>query len=265
MSARVRRALGSCGDDPGLAAGARVGPKVYGELDGGGAPSRRNGSCPTRPRHTPGSSTNLGVIVVLHGVQGFAAHAFEPNHGLDRFQAAAVALGLPPFVLAVADGGPTLWFDRPDGERPQSLIVEGLLPVIADLGLSTERVALYGWGSGGYGAILLLERLGIERVTAVASTSPALFSRWDEVDGYHADEAEYERLDAFDRIGLLEQVPYRVTCGDEDPFADEVERFRAAFPVAPVGGIEAGCRDQAYWHRAHPDMLAYLAPSLGPS
>ena len=42
-------------------------------------------------------------------------HAAVAALGLDRFLAAAVAAGVPPFAIATVDGGTTYWHPRPDG------------------------------------------------------------------------------------------------------------------------------------------------------
>ena len=205
---------------------------------------------------------SMPLIVVLHGAQGFAGHAFDDNHGLGRFQNDVVARTGRPFALALVDGFRTLWFDREGGPQAQALVTEGLFGVVEELGLSTDRVALYGWGTGGFGVLRLAIELGPDRVVGIGSLAPAIFPQWDFVPGYYQSEQEWQAHDPHRLIDQLSEFPLRVDCGEGDPFASEVARFRSAFDPAPEGAIDPGCRDYRYWHKKHPLMLEFLTDRL---
>jgi len=145
-----------------------------------------------------GSPRGLGVVVALHGLGGDAA-------GTSRSVALAMAAaGVPPsFAAITVDGGATYWHRRADGDDPLGMIVHEVLPRAAALGLRTGRVGIVGDSMGGYGALLLAERLapggrapGTQRAqkaqrapgaAAVAAISPAIFASY--ADARQADAA----------------------------------------------------------------------------
>ncbi|MBV9098912.1 MAG: esterase, partial [Frankiaceae bacterium] len=68
----------------------------------------------------------------------------------------------------------TYWHRRSDGDDPQLMLLTEFIPLLASRGLRTDRLGLAGWSMGGYGALLLAERIGPSRCAAVAVDSPAL-------------------------------------------------------------------------------------------
>ncbi len=166
------------------------------------------------------------------------------------------------FALALIDGFRTLWFDQAGGPQSRSLVTEGLFGVVEELGLSTDRLALYGWGTGGFGVLGLAVELGIERVAAVGSLAPAIFPDWEFVPGYYHSQEEWQAHDPHLLLDELSRFPLRIDCGSGDPFANEVERFRNAFDPPPEGAVDPGCRDYRYWHKKHPLMLEFLLERL---
>ena len=67
-----------------------------------------------------------------------------------------------------------------DGTDGGAMILDEFLPMLANdprLNLSTDRIGLFGWSMGGYGALRLASMLGAPRVAAVAVSSPAMLTR----------------------------------------------------------------------------------------
>ena len=259
--ARIRRWLGACGEDPGLPVAA-PGPLESGVL----ADRWLHARTEWYVSYPPGSAVGdrLPVVLVLHGSEGTAEHAFEVNHGLDRIQASMVP-DHPPFALAAVDSHDTFWHPRADGRDPLALITDGFVPVLTELGLIVNSIPIHGWGSGGYGAFLARDRLESDgiHVPAIASLSPAIFPTWDFVSGAYdsAEDLERWRIDAF--VDGIDPLTLLVDCGRDDPFAEPVAAFRQRFAdantgVAPVGSNLDGCRDMAFWHRRHPDHLKFV-------
>jgi pimeloyl-ACP methyl ester carboxylesterase len=118
-------------------------------------------------------------------------------------------------------------------------VVEEFLPLLARLDgppLSTTRIGLTGWSMGGYGAVLLAERLGASRVAAVAAVSPALWTRASDAAAGAFDDAEdFARHDVFAGRERLRGLAVRVDCGSADPFVDAARAFVAG-PAGPGGG-----------------------------
>jgi enterochelin esterase-like enzyme len=94
----------------------------------------------------------LPVLLVLHGASGDHATAVT-SLGMDRFLAEACEDGTAPFVIAAVDGGATYWRPQSDGSDSSRMLVEEFLPMLAERGLATDRLALTGWSMGGYGVL----------------------------------------------------------------------------------------------------------------
>jgi S-formylglutathione hydrolase FrmB len=134
---------------------------------------RRDGWCLIHP---PGQHEDLPLVVALHGLGEDHSSLLGPAFGLDRYLAAAVADGVPPFQIAAADGGTSYWHLRPDGEDASAMVTGELLSLLHRRGVRTRRIGLMGWSMGGYGALRLAGELGPERVGGVVAASPAIWS-----------------------------------------------------------------------------------------
>jgi len=250
---RLDRALGRCGDQPRTPAGVAT---------------VRTGRYRSRARRTEvGWSlvrpqgrrlAGLPVVVVLHGLGGDHASAVT-DLALPQY------LGRSPFALLTVDGGGTYWHRRANGDDPLRMITDELLPRLRRLGLRTDRIGLYGYSMGGYGALLAAERLGPDRVAAVAAASPAVFPTYDAARGANADAfddaADFHRNDVLRGLPRLRDVPSWVGCGHSDVFADITETIRRRLPNT-VGGLSEGCHDTAYWRRELPGVLQFLETQL---
>ncbi|MFN2539688.1 MAG: alpha/beta hydrolase [Mycobacteriales bacterium] len=209
----------------------------------------------------PGPGT-LPLMVVLHGRGGDHSTAFEDLH-LDGYLAQAVERGVPPFAVATVDGGEDSYYHpRRSGIDPQRMLLEELLPQLARHQVRTGRFAVGGWSMGGYGALLVAERLGPSRVAAVAVDSPALFrSAGQTAHGAFDDAADFRRHDVLAGAARLKGIPMRVTCGLSDPFIDGVRRLLSLLPSAPRD-LRPGGHDDAFWRASAPDQLAFVGRHL---
>lgn len=206
--------------------------------------------------------TSLPVMVVLHG-RGDSHTDLVRTHHLERFLAAAVTSGVPPFALASVDGGEhSYWHRRAAGDDAQAMVIDELLPLLAARGLRTSRVALGGWSMGGYGALLLASVLGPSRVAAVAVDSPALWTRWeDSARGAFDGRADFAAHDVLASAAALAGIPVRVSCGTSDPFLPGVKAFLRAVPSAERD-LAPGAHDLAWWQHAAPGQLAFVGRHL---
>src|SRR4051794_4611641 len=129
--------------------------------------------------YPPGTKAgdDLNFLLVLHG-RADDHTAVLGSHRLGAFLATVVREGVAPFALVAVDGGDhDYWHRRSSGADAQAMLVDELLPMLAARGLRTDRFAVGGWSMGGYGALLLAERLGPQRIAAVAVDSPAIWTR----------------------------------------------------------------------------------------
>ena len=193
-----------------------------------------------------GDGHGLPVCLVLHGAS--ATTADYSGFGLGRFLTAAVQAGVPPFVLAGADGGATGW-QASGTDDPQRMLTEELPAWCAARGWDTSRLAAYGWSLGGRGSLLLAERdPGLLR--AVSALSPAV--RHDDVVIADADRLDGHRV--------------AVWCGESDALLPAVRSLVAAIPGGPaVASYAPGAHTRGYWNTVTPAAFAFVGRALAGS
>jgi hypothetical protein len=180
----------------------------------------------------------LSLLVCLHGAGANHQTAFEAL-GIDRFLAAAVAAGVPPFVVASVDGDPHgYWHPRASGTDSAAMVHAELVPMLRQRFSLADSLGLYGWSMGGYGALRMVMR-GAAVQVAVAS-SPALFAAFEPGAFAAYESGAFDSLADFRREGLRGEgakypsVPTRIDCGNGDPFyfpvRDFVEDMRGRWP-----------------------------------
>lgn len=211
--------------------------------------------------HRPGA--RLPVVVSLHG-RGASHRTTFTTLGLGGVLDRLVAGGVGPFALASVDGGDHgYWHRRADGTDPGAMVVDEFVPMLRDRGLDTDRLGLYGWSMGGYGALLLAGRRRLP-VRALAVASPALFAAAGSTPpGAFDSAADFARHDVYGRPDLLDGVALRVDCGRSDPFYSATRDFVDRLPQRPAGRFGPGEHTAAYWRRVAPAELAFLGRHLG--
>jgi S-formylglutathione hydrolase FrmB len=255
---RLRRALGMTGPAghiPDVTPGAVVSGSFRSEHRLGA----ETGWSVIYPRAQP---EPLPVLVALHGLHS-SHRTWVDDLGVDRFLAAAVKGGVPPFAIAAVDGGTTYWHPRPDGEDAGAMVVDEFLPLLARRGLRTERLGFHGYSMGGYGALRLAPIVGRSRVRVVSVLSAAV---WQPGGGFSpsgfADQAEYDRFTVFGHQADLDGIPVRLDCGTEDPFCPADRAYVAGFDRAITATFTDGAHDPAYWTRMMPAQLAFVGRRL---
>ncbi|MET3804551.1 enterochelin esterase-like enzyme [Nakamurella sp. UYEF19] len=214
----------------------------------------------------PGQTGTLPVAVVLHGRSVTHTEAVTGLH-YDRYLAAAVAGGVPPFALVTVDGGDIVyWHQRENGDDPLTMIRDELLPIVAEQGLRTDRIGVTGWSMGGYGALLIGGQLGAAKVAAVAAISPALFADYASSSaGAYDSEADFEANDPRADPTRLDGIQVLIDCGTDDPFADQARAMRNLLHPAPAGAMTGGAHTAAYMTRVAPQQMAFLGNALHPA
>ena len=192
-----------------------------------------------------GDGAGLPVCLVLHGAS--ATTADYGAFGLGRFLTAAVRSGVPPFVLAGADGGRTYWLGDGAGDDPQRMVHDEIPAWCEELGFDTSRMAAYGWSMGGFGSLYAAaSHAGWLR--GVAALSPAV-APGDDV---------------FSRADALVGPEVALWCGTADPLHDNVQALAAAIPGGPaIAAYAPGAHTRRYWNRITPDAFAFVGRSLG--
>lgn len=181
------------------------------------------------------------------------------------------AARITTFAVICVDGGGTYWHRRADGDDPIGMIIHEVLPRATAAGLATRRIGIAGESMGGYGALLLAQRMPAPGTAAVAALSPAIFASYADAReasaGAFDSQQDFAGNDVFAGISALRQVPVWVACGADDPFEPQAALFRARLAALTSqqvpGGILGGCHDEAFWLRNLPGALQFVGRHLG--
>jgi len=210
--------------------------------------------------HGPGD--DLPVVVSLHGRGGNHRTSFSSLH-LDRYLDQVVKAGAPPVAIAAVDGGDhSYWHRRTDGTDASAMLREEFLPLLADRGLDTDRLGLFGWSMGGYGALLMAGKQNLP-VRAVAVSSPALFtSPGATAAGAFDSAADFDANDVYGNPSWLDGVRLRLACGLQDPFYAATHDLAGRLDPRPAEDFTRGGHNKNYWRQVAPAQLAWLGRRL---
>lgn len=213
------------------------------------------------PGHFPGDK--LPMCVAMPGRGSNHSTPFDAI-GLDRYLARVVGHGTKPFAVAAVDGGDhSYWHRRATGEDPQAMLLTEFLPLMKSRGLRTSRFAMMGWSMGGYGALLVAEKLGSSRVAAVAASSPALWHKASETPGGAFDSAEdFNAHDVFAGRPQLAGIPVRLACGQSDPFLAATKSFARGVPLLKGADFRIGGHTDSFWRDTAAAQLAFVGSAL---
>ncbi|ADP84727.1 alpha/beta hydrolase [Pseudofrankia inefficax] len=218
-----------------------------------------SGSSTSRTTTGTGQLPALPLCLVLHG-RGDDARSLVSGLAGPSYLAAATASGVAPFALAAVDGGETYWHRRANGDDPEKMLLDEVLPRLAAQGIGVDRFGVLGWSMGGYGGLLLARRQPA-RVVAVAASSPAVWGSYpDAAPGAFDSAADF----AANRVlgaGPAGEVSYRIDCGNADPFSRQAHRLATELGAAERG-FTVGCHDFGFWRRQLPAQLAFLGGAL---
>lgn len=190
-----------------------------------------------------------GTVLVLHGKTDSAEKAFT-ELGLEE-QAKATG-----FALAAIDGDSTYWSDDGAGTDTGRMVTEEFLPLLASKGLPVDRIGLTGYSMGGLGSLLIAERLGPQRVFAVAPMSAAV---WE--GGKPGVEGEAQR-EVRANAGKLSGIPTRIVSGTEDDLTEVNKSLAELVPQAETKW-SSGSHDFGYWGPALAEQLKWMSEKQG--
>ena len=180
----------------------------------------------------PGQTAALRPVIALHAKGANAAEVMAG--GVEQGLAQAVDAGLPPFAVVAVDGGGSYWHKRASGEDSGAMVLDELIPMLGSQGLDNSRVGFLGWSMGGYGALLLGARLGVDRTAAICAVSPALWTSAGAAAAGAFDGADDYAANSVWGRGEFASIPIRVDCGNSDPFDPATQQFIAQLPNPPA-------------------------------
>ncbi|MFL6107990.1 MAG: alpha/beta hydrolase, partial [Marmoricola sp.] len=136
------------------------------------------------------------------------------------------------------------------------------VPLLAERGLDTERLGLFGWSMGGYGALLVAGKQRLP-VKGVVVSSPALFtSPGATAPGAFDSPADFAANNVFGHPSWLDGLTLRLDCGLQDPFYAASRDLAGRLDRRPAGGFVAGGHDRTFWRRVAPAQLEFLGKLL---
>ncbi|ORW11009.1 alpha/beta hydrolase [Mycolicibacter longobardus] len=264
--AALRLGVGAAGAAGLFGAGMVRGPAAS-RATGNTYPTRESGSFVSAARggvetnwiiaRPPGQTGPLRPVIALHCKDGDAAWVMDL--GVEEELAQLTAAGRPPFAVVAVDGGNTYWRPHSSGEDSGAMVLNELIPMLADKGLDTARVGFMGWSMGGYGAMLLGTRLGPARTAGICAISPAIYMTYFGAPAGAFDSVDDWRTNSvFGLAPQLAPIPLRVDCGTSDSFYYATRSFVSPLKPPPAGGFSPGGHDVSYWREQLPAQLAWL-------
>ncbi|AMT69634.1 esterase [Mycobacteroides immunogenum] len=248
-----------------LGAGAALLPtlappaQAFGEVTTGSFVSAARGGVETgyKIARPPGADGPLRPVILLHGRDETADRMI--GWGFENIVGGA---GGAAVAVAAIDGGNSYWHPHESGDDPGAMIINEFLPLLADEGMDTSRVAFLGWSAGGYGALLNGARLGGPRTAAIAAVGPALWTTYDAATPDAFDGPKNWSDYSVFNLPQLDTIPLWVSCGTEDRFYEAAKLFASERKTPPAGSFGPGGHDGDYWDTQVSPALSWIAPIL---
>ncbi|MGL6234599.1 MAG: esterase [Segniliparus sp.] len=261
----------SAGAGPSQASSAP--PQNYPEFEEGRFSSAARGGADTKwsIQRPAGVHSVLHPVVLLHRLGGDHTSPFRDLQ-LAEALTTAVSGGVTPFALCsvdaqASDGSDSFYHPRSvQGKTVDSgkMILEELLPLLATKGLDISKVAFWGWGMGGYGALrlgALYEQAHAGAVAGIVATSPALGVRNPpSPQGSFDGPGDYQKNAISNYLDTLRKVPLRIDSGRSGSYVDGARALISELAPAQVqGGVKDGAsEDDTFLKSLVPDELAFL-------
>lgn len=217
----------------------------------------------TRPSGVTGT---LPVVIVLHALTTDEMTIFRGSLAIQQVLQTYVDAGNPPFAIAAVDGARNYWHPRADGTDAAAMVLDEFIPLLEHderLDVSTDRIGLFGWSMGGYGALRLGALIGAPRVTAIAVSSPALWADPRHFPPRAFDSiVDYQQNSLFGQQAAFRRIPLMIAVGSSDQFFTYTRQWAAGLHPPAIFATGAGGHTDRYWRGVLPDQIEFLGRNL---
>ncbi|GAC61914.1 alpha/beta hydrolase [Gordonia sp. PS3] len=241
-------------NDPPVLTGSFVSTKMAGR-DTRWAVSRPNGV-----------TGELPVVVVAHALNTDERSIFSKALNIQGVVQQYVDAGNPPFAVASVDVARNYFHARTDGTDGAAMIVDEFIPMLDGdqrLNLRTDRIGLYGWSMGGYGALRLGALIGAPRVAAIAVSSPAMWADPANFPPRAFDSyADYQANSLFGQQHAFSKIPLMISIGMADQFYTYTRQWAADLHPPAAFSTTPGGHTNRFWRSVLPDQVEFLGRNL---
>ncbi|WP_026919054.1 alpha/beta hydrolase [Gordonia shandongensis] len=241
-------------DEPDLITGSFVSQKMAGR------PTRW---AAVRPKGVTGE---LPVVIVAHALNTNERSIFTKGLNIQGVVQQYVDAGNPPFAVASVDVGRNYFHARTDGADGAAMIIDEFIPLLdenPELNVRTDRIGLYGWSMGGYGALRIGALVGAPRIAAIAVSSPAMWADPNNFPPRAFDSyADYAANSLFGQQHAFSKIPLMISIGMADQFYTYARQWAADLHPPAAFGTSAGGHTNRFWRSVLPEQVEFLGRNL---
>ncbi len=238
-------------------------PVVTGEFVSAKMAGRTTRWAVARPRGVTGE---LPVVLVAHALNTNEKSLFRPSMNMQSVLQQYVDAGNPPFALAAVDVGRNYFHLRTDGADGAAMMIDEFLPMLdqsPELDLRIDRIGLYGWSMGGYGALRIAAILGPERVASIAVSSPAMWADPTMFPPRAFDSfADYQANSLFGQQHVFAKIPLMISIGTSDQFYTYTRQWAADLHPPAAFATTPGGHTTKFWRSVMADQVEFLGREL---
>ncbi|EGD54358.1 alpha/beta hydrolase [Gordonia neofelifaecis] len=213
-----------------------------------------------------GVTGELPVVIVAHALNTDESSIFGKQLNIQGVVQQYVNAGNPPFAVASVDVGRNYFHARTDGADGAAMILDEFIPMLDGdprLDLRTDRIGLYGWSMGGYGALRLGALVGAPRVAAIAVSSPAMWADPNNFPPRAFDSyADYQANSLFGQQHAFSKIPVMISIGMADQFYTYTRQWAADLHPPAAFSTTPGGHTNRFWRSVLPDQVEFLGRNL---
>ena len=241
-------------DDPPVLTGSFISQRMAG---------RETRWAVSRPNGVTGE---LPVVIVAHALNTNERSIFGKALDIQGVVQQYVDEGNPPFAVASVDVARNYFHARLDGTDGAAMILDEFIPMLensAELNLRTDRIGLYGWSMGGYGALRIGALIGAPRVAAIAASSPALWGDPNNFPPRAFDSyLDYQTNSLFGQQHAFSKIPLLISIGMADQFYTYTRQWAADLHPPAAFSTTPGGHTNRFWRSVLPEQIEFLGRNL---